>query len=166
MIVFRTPKGWTCPPEIDGKQCEDSWRSHQVPMGDMDKPGHVKILEQWMKSYRPDELFDDGGRFRPDLAELAPTGDRRMGANPHANGGLLLKDLKVPAFQRFAVSVPSPGAATAEATRVQGKYLAEVMKQNLAARNFRIFSPDENASNRWQDVFAVTNRGFVGEIRD
>jgi xylulose-5-phosphate/fructose-6-phosphate phosphoketolase len=164
MIILRSPKGWTCPEEIDGKKCEDYWRSHQVPMGDMDKPGHVKILEQWLKSYKPDELFDKDGRFNPDLAELAPTGDRRMGANPHANGGLLLKDLKLPAFQDFAIDVPRPGAVDAEATRIQGKFLAEVMKRNLSAKNFRIFSPDENASNRWQDIFAVTKRGFVGEI--
>jgi xylulose-5-phosphate/fructose-6-phosphate phosphoketolase len=164
MIVLRSPKGWTCPKTIDGKLCEDYWRSHQVPMGEMDKPGHVKVLEAWLKSYRPGELFDDGGRLRAELAALAPEGDRRMGANPHANGGLLLKALKLPAFQKFAVAVPAPGAATAEATRAQGKYLAEVMKQNLAARNFRVFSPDENASNRWQDIFAVTRRTFVGEI--
>ena len=164
MIVLRSPKGWTCPKTIDGKLCEDYWRSHQVPMGDMSKPGHVKVLEQWLKSYRPDELFDEGGRFRPALAALAPTGDRRMGANPHANGGLLLQDLKMPAFQDFAVSVPSPGAPTEEATRVQGRFLAEVMKRNLASRNFRVFSPDENASNRWQDLFAVTKRTFVDPI--
>jgi xylulose-5-phosphate/fructose-6-phosphate phosphoketolase len=164
MIVLRSPKGWTCPKQIDGKLCEDYWRSHQVPMGEMDKPGHVKILEGWMKSYRPEELFDSAGRLQPELAALAPTGDRRMGANPHGNGGLLLKDLRLPAFQDFAVSVPAPGGTTTEATRVQGRYLAAVMKQNLPARNFRVFSPDENASNRWQDLFSVTKRGFVGEI--
>jgi xylulose-5-phosphate/fructose-6-phosphate phosphoketolase len=164
MIVLRTPKGWTCPREIDGKLCEDYWRSHQVPMGDMDKPEHVKILEQWMKSYRPEELFDANGKFRDELAALAPKGERRMGANPHANGGLLLKDLRLPDFRDFAVKVTAPGAVTAESTRVQGRYLAEVMKRNLAAKNFRVFSPDENASNRWQDIFAVTNRGFTGEI--
>jgi xylulose-5-phosphate/fructose-6-phosphate phosphoketolase len=164
MIVLRSPKGWTCPKTIDGKQCEDYWRSHQVPMGDMDQKGHVRILEQWLKSYRPKEPFDEGGRLRPAIAALAPAGDRRMGANPHANGGALLKDLKLPAFQDFAVAVPSPGATSAEATRVQGKYLAAVMKRNLEAKNFRVFSPDENASNRWQDIFSVTKRGFVGEI--
>ncbi len=164
MIVLNSPKGWTCPKEIDGKKCEGYWRSHQVPMGDMDKAGHVKILEQWLKSYNPDELFDKAGRLRPEIAELAPAGERRMGANPHANGGLLLKDLQLPAFQEFAVNVPSPGATSAESTRVQGRYLAEVMKRNLGSKNFRVFSPDENASNRWQDLFTVTNRGFVGEI--
>src|SRR5579871_6856337 len=117
MIVFRTPKGWTCPPEIDGKKCEDYWRSHQVPMGDMDKPEHVRILEQWMKRYRPEELFDTQGRFKSELAELAPTGHRRMSDNPHANGGLLLRDLKIPDFRDYAVEVPSPGATTAESTR-------------------------------------------------
>jgi xylulose-5-phosphate/fructose-6-phosphate phosphoketolase len=164
MIVLRSPKGWTCPKQIDGKLCEDYWRSHQVPMGEMDKPGHVKVLEGWMKSYRPEELFDAAGHLRPELAALAPTGDRRMGANPHGNGGLLLRDLRLPAFRDFAVSVPAPGTTTAEATRVQGQFVAAVMKENLAARNFRVFSPDENASNRWQDLFSVTKRGFVDEI--
>jgi xylulose-5-phosphate/fructose-6-phosphate phosphoketolase len=164
MIVLRSPKGWTCPREIDGKQCEDYWRSHQVPMGDMNAAGHVSVLEQWMKSYRPEELFDDGGRLRSELAALAPSGERRMGANPHANGGLRLRALRLPAFQDFAVAVPAPGAVSAEATRAQGRYLAEVMRENLSARNFRVFSPDENASNRWQDLFSVTARGFVGEI--
>jgi len=164
MIVLRSPKGWTCPKTIDGKLCEDYWRSHQVPMGDMRKAGHVRVLEGWLESYHPEELFDSAGRFRPELAALAPTGDHRMGANPHANGGQLLRDLKLPSFRRFAVDVPTPGGSSAEATRVQGKYLAEVMRQNLASRNFRVFSPDENASNRWQDLFTVTKRAFVGEI--
>jgi xylulose-5-phosphate/fructose-6-phosphate phosphoketolase len=164
MIVLRSPKGWTCPRTIDGKLCEDYWRSHQVPMGDMSSKGHVKVLEGWLKSYGPEQLFGQDGRLRPEIAALAPKGERRMGANPHANGGLVLKDLKLPAFQDFAVKVPSPGAVTAESTRVQGRYVADVMKRNLDARNFRVFSPDENASNRWQDLFSVTNRGFVGEI--
>ena len=104
MIVLRSPKGWTCPKEIDGKRAEDSWRSHQVPMGEMhEKPGHIKILEQWMKSYRPEELFDANGRFKPELAELAPKGERRMSANPHGNGGLLLRDLRMPDFRKYAV---------------------------------------------------------------
>jgi xylulose-5-phosphate/fructose-6-phosphate phosphoketolase len=164
MIVFRTPKGWTCPPEIDGKKCEDYWRSHQVPMGDMDKSDHVEILEKWMKSYRPEELFDETGRLRPEIAELAPKGERRMSANPHANGGKLLKDLRLPEFKNYAVDVPSPGATKAEATRVQGKYLRDVMKLNLDSKNFRIFSPDENNSNRWQDILEVTDRCFVADI--
>ena len=164
MIIFRTPKGWTCPAEIDGKKCEDYWRSHQVPMGDMDKPGHIAILEQWMKSYRPEELFDAAGKLQPELAELAPRGERRMSANPHANGGLLLKDLRLPDFRKYAVDVPSPGATTAEATRVQGSYLRDVMQLNLDSQNFRVFSPDENNSNRWQDILEVTNRCFMADI--
>ena len=164
MIVFRTPKGWTCPPEIDGKKCEDYWRSHQVPMGDMDKPDHIRILEQWMKSYRPEELFDNEGRLKPELAELAPKGHRRMSDNPHANGGLLLRDLKMPDFRDYAVEVPSPGATTAESARVMGKFLRDVMKLNLDSKNFRLFSPDENNSNRWQDVLEVTNRCYMAEI--
>ncbi len=163
MIVLRTPKGWTGPKEIDGKQTEGSWRSHQVPMGDMSRPEHVKILEAWMRSYRPEELFDAQGKFKPELAELAPKGSRRMGANPHANGGLLLKDLKLPDFRDYAVAVPSPGAAVAEATRVMGKFLRDVMARNLDGRNFRLFSPDENNSNRWQDVLEVTDRAWDAE---
>jgi xylulose-5-phosphate/fructose-6-phosphate phosphoketolase len=164
MIVFRTPKGWTCPREIDGKQCEGHWRSHQVPMGDMDKPEHVRILEQWMKSYKPEELFDDRGRFRDELAALAPAGHRRMSNNPHANGGLLLRDLKLPDFRDYAVAAPSPGATTAESARVMGAYLRDVMKLNMDTRNFRLFSPDENNSNRWQDVLEVTSRCYMAEI--
>ena len=164
MIILRTPKGWTCPPEIDGKKCEDYWRSHQVPMGDMDKPEHIKVLERWMKSYRPDEVFDDSGKLEAEIAELAPTGTRRMSANPHANGGVLLKDLRMPDFRAYAVDVPKPGATTAESTRVMGKFLRDVMKQNLDHSNFRLFSPDENNSNRWQDVLEVTNRCYVADI--
>ncbi len=164
MIVFRTPKGWTCPPEIDGKKCEDYWRSHQVPMGDMDSLEHIKILEQWLRSYRPEELFDESGRFQPELAALAPTGPRRMSDNPHANGGLLLKPLKMPDYRDYAVKVSNPGDANAEATRVMGTFLRDVMKLNLPSSNFRLFSPDENNSNRWQDVLEVTNRCFMGEI--
>ncbi len=133
-------------------------------MGDMSTEAHVRILEQWMKSYRPEELFDENGRFRPELAALAPTGERRMGANPHANGGLLLKDLKMPDFRDYAVAVPTPGATVAEATREQGKFLRDVMKRNLDSKNFRLFSPDENNSNRWQDVLEVTNRCYTAEI--
>jgi xylulose-5-phosphate/fructose-6-phosphate phosphoketolase len=164
VIVLRTPKGWTCPREIDGKLCEGYWRSHQVPMGDMDQPGHLAILEQWMRSYRPEELFDATGRLVPELAELAPKGERRMSANPHANGGRLLEDLRLPDFRDYAVPVEAPGAETAEATRMQGKYLRDVMRLNLDRRNFRLFSPDENNSNRWQDALEVTNRCYVAEI--
>lgn len=163
MIVLRTPKGWTCPAEIDGKQVEDYWRSHQVPMGDMDKPAHIKILERWMKSYKPEELFDETGRLRPELAELAPKGDRRMSANPHANGGLLLKDLRLPDFRDYAVPVKEPGAVDAEATRVMGQFLRDTMKLNLDQQNFRLFSPDENNSNRWQDVLQVTGRTWMAD---
>lgn len=165
MIVLRTPKGWTCPPEVDGNQVEDSWRSHQVPMGKMaENPAHVQLLESWMRSYKPDELFDDAGRLRSEIADLAPKGDRRMGANPHANGGTLLRDLRLPDFRKFAVDVSHPGSVTAEATRVQGLFISECMKLNLDTKNFRVFSPDETASNRWNAVFDVTDRCSTAEI--
>ncbi|WP_242022773.1 phosphoketolase family protein [Gimesia chilikensis] len=164
MIVLRTPKGWTCPREVDGKQIEGNWRSHQVPIGEMhENPDHVRLLEQWMKSYRPAELFDEQGAPRQELTALVPHGERRMGANPHANGGQLLKSLCLPDFRDYAVKFSGPGSVKAEATRVQGKFIRDVMKENLATSNFRIFSPDENTSNRWGDVFEVTERGFVGE---
>jgi xylulose-5-phosphate/fructose-6-phosphate phosphoketolase len=167
MIVLRSPKGWTCPKEIDGKRAEDSWRAHQVPMGEMhEKPGHIKILEQWMKGYKPEELFDANGRFKPELAELAPKGERRMSANPHGNGGLLLRDLRMPDFRNYAVEVKKPGATDAEATRAMGKFLRDVMKLNMESKNFRLFSPDENNSNRWQDALEVTNRAWMGERFD
>jgi xylulose-5-phosphate/fructose-6-phosphate phosphoketolase len=156
MIILRSPKGWTGPKVVDGKQTEGSFRSHQVPMGDMDRPGHVKLLEKWLKSYRPQELFDEAGRLIPDLSALAPTGERRMSANPHANGGLLLRDLRLPNFREYAVAVPKPGAVNAEATRVQGAFIRDVIKTN--PDNFRIFSPDETNSNRWNAVFEVTTR--------
>ena len=165
MIVLRTPKGWTCPKEVDGLPIEGSWRSHQVPLGQIhENPDHLQLLEQWMQSYKPDELFDENGRLRTEIADLAPRGERRMGANPHANGGALLKSLRLPDFRDYAVEVPHPGSVTAEATRVQGKFIRDVMNLNLESQNFRIFSPDENASNRWADVFDVAGRGFVGEI--
>jgi xylulose-5-phosphate/fructose-6-phosphate phosphoketolase len=165
MIVLRTPKGWTCPKEIDGKRTEGYWRAHQVPMGEMHtNPEHVRILEQWMKSYRPAELFDDGGRLRRELAELPPKGTRRMSDNPRTNGGSVLRDLRLPEFRDYAVEVSQPGAATAEATRVMGRFLRDVMKLNADHRNFRLFSPDENNSNRWQDVLDVTNRAWAAAI--
>jgi len=164
MIVMRTPKGWTCPKEIDGKRVEGYWRAHQVPMGDMDNPEHIKILEAWMKRYRPDELFDADGRLIPELADLPPKAERRMSANPHANGGLLLRDLRLPDFCDYAVDVPSPGATTAESTRVMGGFLRDVLKLNMDQRNFRLFSPDENNSNRWQDALEVTNRVWEADI--
>jgi xylulose-5-phosphate/fructose-6-phosphate phosphoketolase len=164
MIVLRTPKGWTCPPEIDGRRTEDYWRAHQVPMGELhENPAHIKILEDWMRNYRPEELFDAQGTFKSELAALAPRGARRMSANPHANGGLLLRDLRLPDFRDYAVQVPSPGAVSAESTRVMGKFLRDVMQLNLKTKNFRLFSPDENNSNRWQDVLEVTNRAWVAD---
>jgi xylulose-5-phosphate/fructose-6-phosphate phosphoketolase len=165
MIVLRTPKGWTCPREIDGRLTEGYWRAHQVPMSDMQKPEHVGVLEQWMKSYRPAELFDEHGRLRRELAELAPYGNRRMSASPHANGGLMLRDLKLPDFQEYAVKVTAPGAVTTESTRMMGLFLRDVMALNMEYRNFRLFSPDENNSNRWQDVLEITNRAWAAERR-
>ena len=164
MIILRTPKGWTGPKEVDAKPVENTWRSHQVPMSDMDKPEHIKILETWMKSYKPQELFDATGRLKTELAALAPVGTRRMGANPHANGGYLLRDLRLPDFRDYAVDVPTPGAVTSEATRIMGNLLRDVMKANMEAVNFRLFSPDEAASNRWGSVFDVTDRCWTGEI--
>src|SRR5881296_944465 len=162
MIILRSPKGWSGPKVIDGKPTEGTFRSHQVPMGDMNRPGHVKILEKWMKSYRPHELFDKGGQLRPDLAELAPKGERRMSANPYANGGLLLHDLRLPDFRDYAQKVPRPGAVDGEATRVQGQFIRDVTKWN--PKNFRVFSPDETSSNRWGALFEVTNRCSTAEI--
>jgi xylulose-5-phosphate/fructose-6-phosphate phosphoketolase len=162
MIILRSPKGWTGPKIVDGKPTEGTFRSHQVPMGDMSRPGHVKILEKWLKSYRPLELFDKTGKLRPELVDLAPKGERRMSANPHANGGLLLRDLRLPDFRDYAVKVSKPGALDAEATRVQGQFIRDVIKLNPA--NFRVFSPDETSSNRWGAVFEVTNRCSTAEI--
>ena len=162
MIILRSPKGWTGPKEIDGQPTEGTFRSHQVPMGDMRHPGHVKILEKWLRSYRPRELFDATGRLRAEIAKLAPKGARRMSANPHANGGLLLQDLRLPDFRAYAVKVPKPGAVFAEATRVQGEFIRDVLEGNPA--NFRVFSPDETTSNRWGAVFEVTNRCSTAAI--
>ncbi len=164
MIILRSPKGWTGPKEVDGKKAEDYWRSHQVPFSDMSKKsGHLELLEQWMKSYRPEELFDDNGSLKPELAELAPKGERRMGANPHANGGVLLRDLRLPDFQEYAVKLKKPGDEIAEATRVMGNFLRDAMKLNLKRSNFRIFGPDETASNRWGALFEVTDRTWLAE---
>jgi len=165
MIVMSTPKGWTGPKIVDGLQIEGSWRSHQVPLSNLaGNPGHLALLEQWMRSYRPEELFDENGKLVAELAELAPIGTRRMGANPHANGGALLVDLAMPDFRTYAVDVPSAGCVDAEATRVAGSFLRDVMKSNLEQRNFRIFGPDETASNRLGAVFEVTDRVFMGEL--
>ncbi|HUH89766.1 MAG TPA: phosphoketolase family protein, partial [Lysobacter sp.] len=163
MIVFRTPKGWTGPKFVDGKPVEGTWRAHQVPITDFSRPEHIRQLEEWMLSYRPEELFDPAGRFREEFAELAPSGQRRMGANPHANGGLLLTSLSLPEFRDHAVAVSVPGGIEAESTRVLGGFLRDVMKQNLATRNFRLFGPDETASNRLQDVFEVTGKAWMAE---
>src|SRR5690242_13562974 len=164
MIVLRTPKGWTGPKTIDGKPVEGTFRSHQVPIANVEKPGHLKALEDWMKSYRPQELFDQNGKLIPELAELPPKGERRMGANPHANGGLLLKDLVMPDFTGYAVRVTKPGAISSEATRVAGVFLRDVMKLNLDTKNFRIMGPDETASNRLDAVFEVAGRVWTEKI--
>jgi xylulose-5-phosphate/fructose-6-phosphate phosphoketolase len=165
MIILRTPKGWTGPKEVDGLKTEGSWRSHQVPLANLqENPKHLQMLEQWLKSYRPQELFDETGKLVADVAELAPKGNRRMGANPHANGGLLLRELKLPDFRAYAVSVPVPGSVTAEATRQTGLFLRDVLKANAASANFRVFGPDETASNRLTAVFEATDRTFTGEI--
>jgi xylulose-5-phosphate/fructose-6-phosphate phosphoketolase len=164
MIVLRTPKGWTGPKEVDGQKTEDFWRSHQVPLAELaSQPEHVKLLEEWMKGYKPEELFDERGTLRPHLAALAPKGMRRMGANPHANGGVLLKELRMPDFRGYAVEVPKPGMVVAEATRVMGRFLRDVMKLNMDHRNFRVFGPDETTSNRLDALFEVTGRTWLAE---
>jgi xylulose-5-phosphate/fructose-6-phosphate phosphoketolase len=162
MLVLRTPKGWTGPKEVDGLPVEGTWRSHQVPMTDVrENPDHLRLLEEWMRSYRPDELFDDQGRLVPELAELPPRGRRRMSASPHANGGELLRDLVLPDFRDYAVEVPQPGTSFSEATRVLGGFLRDVIAWN--PDNFRLFGPDETASNRLSDVFAVTKRTWEAQ---
>ncbi len=162
MIVLRTPKGWTCPAEVDGVPVEGTWRSHQVPVSAArDNPEHLRLLEEWLRSYRPEELFDDSGAPVAELASLAPSGDRRMSASPHANGGLLLRDLVLPDFRDYAVPVERPGAGTAEATRVLGGYLRDVIARNR--ETFRLFGPDETASNRLAAVFEATPRAWEGE---
>jgi xylulose-5-phosphate/fructose-6-phosphate phosphoketolase len=162
MIILRTPKGWTGPKVVDGKPVEGTWRAHQVPVTSfISHPDHVKILEEWLRSYRPEELFDGRGKLIPELTELAPSGERRMGANPHANGGLLLKDLVMPDFREYAVKVTKPGTETAEATRVLGNLLRDVMKRNADSKNFRVFGPDETASNRLDALYEVTDKVFM-----
>jgi xylulose-5-phosphate/fructose-6-phosphate phosphoketolase len=164
MIVFRTPKGWTGPKFIDGLPVEGTWRAHQVPIADFKNPEHLRLLEDWMKSYRPLELFDEQGQFREELAALAPTGHRRMGCNPHANGGTLLQPLSMPDFHDYAVAVGTPGSVRAESTRVFGKYLRDVMKLSLDKQNFRLFGPDETASNRLEAVFEVTGKEWMAGV--
>ena len=164
IIILRSPKGWTGPKEVDGKKTEDYWRSHQVPFSDMvDNPKHLKLLEEWLKSYRPEELFDDAGCLNEELRELAPKGQRRMGANPHTNGGQLLRDLKLPDFRDYAVKVDKAGHTIAESTRVMGQFLRDVMKQNMDDRNFRVMGPDETASNRLSALFEATERTWMAE---
>lgn len=165
MIILRTPKGWTGPEEVDGQITEGHWRSHQVPLAKpAENPEHLAQLEAWMRSYRPEELFDESGVPRKEITALAPSGARRMGANPHANGGLLLKDLRLPDYRDFAVDVPEPGAVQAEATRMMGLFLRDVVQLNESTRNFRIFGPDETASNRLTALFDVTDRVWLAEI--
>jgi xylulose-5-phosphate/fructose-6-phosphate phosphoketolase len=164
MIVFRTPKGWTGPKFVDGEPVEGTWRAHQVPLADFKNPKHLRQLEDWMRSYRPHELFDEQGGFRDELAALAPTGRRRMGMNPHANGGELLQPLSMPHFRDYAVAVPKPGSSLAEATRVLGAFLRDIMRLNLDKKNFRIFGPDETASNRLEAIYEVTEKEWMAQI--
>jgi xylulose-5-phosphate/fructose-6-phosphate phosphoketolase len=167
MIVLRTPKGWTGPKEVDGRQTEGSWRSHQVPLADIQSsPTRLTQLVEWLESYRPAELFDTEGHPAPDLAELVPRGGRRMGANPHANGGLLLRELRLPDFEDYAVEVPAPGVVLSEATRVLGGFLRDVTRLNAQRGNFRVVAPDELTSNRLGAILEVTNRVWLGERFD
>jgi xylulose-5-phosphate/fructose-6-phosphate phosphoketolase len=162
MIILRTPKGWTGPKKVDDRKVEGFWRSHQVPFSELaTKPQHMQLLKKWMKSYKPEELFDENGKIIQELSDLAPRGARRMGANPHANGGLLLKKLKMPDFRKYALNVPEPGWVLGEATRVMGTFLRDVMKMNMKERNFRVFGPDETASNRLSALFDVTDRAWM-----
>jgi len=161
MIILKTPKGWTGPKEVDGLKTEGFWRSHQVPFAEMaTKPGHIKLLERWMKSYRPDGLFDEHGALKPDIAALAPKGERRMSANPHANGGLLMHELDLPDIANYAIKVEKPGHQDAEATAVMAEFLRDLLRASEARRNFRLFGPDETASNRLSHVFEATDRAW------
>jgi xylulose-5-phosphate/fructose-6-phosphate phosphoketolase len=164
MLVLRTPKGWTGPKEVDGLPMEGTWRAHQVPMTDVrDNPDHLRLLEEWLRSYRPEELFDGAGRLVPELVELSPGGERRMSANPNANGGELLRDLALPDFRDYAVEVAAPGTTSSEATRVLGGFLRDVIAAN--GDDFRLFGPDETASNRLDDVFSATNKVWEAELK-
>ena len=165
MIVLRSPKGWTGPKEVDGRKTEDYWRSHQVPFSNVrENQEHLKLLESWMKSYKPEELFTEEGALKAELQELAPEGERRMGDNPHANGGLLLQKLRMPDFQDYAIDVPEPGSVIAEAPKPMARFLRDIMQRNAKAANFRVFGPDETASNRLGDLFDETNRVWMGEM--
>lgn len=166
MIILRSPKGWTGPHTLDGKQVEGTWRSHQVPIKDMKTDEHVAALEAWMKSYQPQELFDSNGRLKAEIAELAPTGTRRMGANPHANGGELLIPLNMPNLRDYAVDVPTPGSVEAETTRALGEFLRDIMKLNLENKNFRVFGPDETASNRLDAIYEVSEKQWMADFEE
>ena len=163
MIVLRTPKGWTGPKEVDGQTIEGNFRAHQVPI-DMTQPHHLQLLESWLRSYKPEELFTEEGKLRPDLQALAPVGDHRMGANPHANGGKLLRDLKLPDFRKYGVDLPAPGAVEAQDMLVLGAYVRDVIKENEPAKNFRVFGPDESKSNRLTPMFEATTRVWDADI--
>ncbi|MGV1914254.1 phosphoketolase family protein [Rhizobium sp. 22-785-1] len=166
MIVFRTPKGWTGPKFVDGNPVEGTWRAHQVPIANFKKPEHLKQLEDWMKSYRPEELFDEHGKLNEELSSLAPTGHRRMGSNPHANGGEVMQSLSMPSFHDYAVAMSAPGTVEAEATRILGYFLRDIMALNLSKQNFRIFGPDETASNRLDAVYGVAGKEWMASIED
>jgi xylulose-5-phosphate/fructose-6-phosphate phosphoketolase len=162
MIVLRTPKGWTSPAEVDGKKLEGFWRSHQVPLSGVKKnPAHLKLLDEWIRSYKPEELFDENGVLVPELKELTPTGPRRMGANPQANGGLLKKALRLPDFRKYGIKFDKPGQVEAENTRPLGMFLRDVMKANM--NSFRVFGPDENTSNKLQDIYEVSKKFWIAE---
>src|SRR5262249_37316539 len=162
MIVLRSPKGWTGPKEVDGHKVEAFWRAHQVPRSGLhDNPAHMKELEGWLKSYKPEELFDESGRLIPELRALAPKGNRRMGANPHANGGLLRKALRLPDFRDYAIKVDKPGTTTAENTRPLGQFLRDIMKRNMT--NFRVFGPDENTSNKLDAIYEVSKKLWLAD---
>lgn len=162
MVILRSPKGWTGPKLVDGKMAEGSWRSHQVPMGEMSHAGHLEVLETWLHSYRPEELFDGKGKLLSEIAAMAPEGEHRMSANPHTNGGCLLQDLRLPDFRDYALAMSEPGSVVGEATRIQGEFIRDVIRDN--PKNFRVFSPDEASSNRWGAMFEVTNRCSTAEI--
>jgi xylulose-5-phosphate/fructose-6-phosphate phosphoketolase len=164
VIILRTPKGWTGPKEVDGHKVEDFWRSHQVPVPNVQSnPAHLKIVKAWLRSYKPEELFDSRGALIPELRELPPQGDRRMSANPHANGGKLRKPLDMPAFADYAIAIKAPGTQEISPTETLGKFLRDVMKRNM--NSFRLFSPDENASNRLQDVYEASLKTWLGAIK-
>jgi xylulose-5-phosphate/fructose-6-phosphate phosphoketolase len=166
LIILQTPKGWTGPKIVDGKPVEGTWRAHQVPISDLSQPTHLKQLEEWMKSYRPETLFDEEGQLREEIAALAPTGQRRMGQNPHANGGELLEPLRLPSFRDYAVAVSAPGGVQAESTRVLAAFLRDVVALNANRRNFRIFGPDETASNRLEAVYEATSKQWMATIEN